>query len=219
MKCEIIRDLFPSYIENLTSEESDHAIETHLSDCEACREYLNDMKKEIADTEKSDRDLEPFVKIRKNLLWKIFYTVLFTVTICGFLYENWHIYYYGGKSISSDEVTITLEEEYGVQMLVFEPKDDDIVISIGHTQNQEIDGKMPIETLNLIKRNKHPDINPMSDNQYKFVFTDENTMLELFSVPHKFTFTEEDFWAIPFDDCTKIIRLSDLQDGNIESLR
>ena len=45
MKCEIIRDLFPSYIDGLTSEESNEAVEEHLEKCKECRDYLEAMKK------------------------------------------------------------------------------------------------------------------------------------------------------------------------------
>ncbi len=45
MKCEIIRDLFPSYIDELTSEESNEAVEEHLEKCKECRDYLEAMKK------------------------------------------------------------------------------------------------------------------------------------------------------------------------------
>lgn len=37
MKCEIIRDLLPSYVDGLTSGESDRAIEEHLRDCGDCK--------------------------------------------------------------------------------------------------------------------------------------------------------------------------------------
>ena len=33
MKCEIIRDLLPSYLDELTSAESNQAIEEHLQEC------------------------------------------------------------------------------------------------------------------------------------------------------------------------------------------
>ena len=47
MKCEIIRDLLPSYVGGLTSRESDRAIEEHLKDCRECRAYLDEMKQEV----------------------------------------------------------------------------------------------------------------------------------------------------------------------------
>ena len=42
--CEVIRDLFPSYIEGLTSEVSNQMIEDHLKECEECSEVLRTMR-------------------------------------------------------------------------------------------------------------------------------------------------------------------------------
>ena len=39
MKCEIIRDLLPLYIDGLTSKESNQEIEKHLKNCEECQKY------------------------------------------------------------------------------------------------------------------------------------------------------------------------------------
>ena len=39
MKCEIIRDLLPLYIDGLTSIESNQEIEKHLKNCEECQKY------------------------------------------------------------------------------------------------------------------------------------------------------------------------------------
>lgn len=37
MKCDIVRDLLPLYVEKITSEASDREIEEHLKECEQCR--------------------------------------------------------------------------------------------------------------------------------------------------------------------------------------
>ena len=42
--CEVIRDLFPSYIDGLTSETTNRMIEEHLAECEECREILRAMR-------------------------------------------------------------------------------------------------------------------------------------------------------------------------------
>jgi len=42
--CEVVRDLFPSYIDDLTSPESNQIIEDHLAECNDCRNILNSMK-------------------------------------------------------------------------------------------------------------------------------------------------------------------------------
>lgn len=47
MKCDMIRDLLPSYIENLTSSYSNEEIERHLESCEACRQFHKEMSDDI----------------------------------------------------------------------------------------------------------------------------------------------------------------------------
>lgn len=41
MKCEIIRDLLPSYVDGLTSEESNREITAHVAECAPCKEILS----------------------------------------------------------------------------------------------------------------------------------------------------------------------------------
>lgn len=68
MKCEIIQDLLPSYIENLTSEESNKEIRNHLSDCEDCKKVYQEMTAEVSEIPKADTDgAELFKKVKKNL--------------------------------------------------------------------------------------------------------------------------------------------------------
>ena len=45
--CKIVKDLLPSYIDGLTSEETQKYIETHLEECNECKEILENMKKVI----------------------------------------------------------------------------------------------------------------------------------------------------------------------------
>ncbi len=72
MKCAIIRDLLPSYVDGLTSEESNQEIEKHLESCEACREYLASMRKEIVseqyvrDSNQIKEDIKPFKKYKER---------------------------------------------------------------------------------------------------------------------------------------------------------
>lgn len=44
-KCKIVKDLLPSYIDELSSRETKEYIETHLKECNDCRETLENMKK------------------------------------------------------------------------------------------------------------------------------------------------------------------------------
>lgn len=47
LNCEIVKDLIPSYIEHMTSEISNDAIEEHLSYCDECSQYLAEMQSNL----------------------------------------------------------------------------------------------------------------------------------------------------------------------------
>ena len=220
MKCEIIKDLLPSYVDELTSAESNEEIESHLEYCPECQEYLREIRKDIeVDKAEKDKNIEIFIKVKEKTVQIIICVVMILAVIVAIIYGRWESYYHIGRSITSDEVKVSLKEEDGIQMLVFEPKDDDVMFLIGYSMNEEINGKMPVKTFSFIKYNKHPEINAMNDSSYKFYILDEDTIMDLDSYPNILDYSEEDFFAVEYDDCVKTIKISDLVDGNIESLK
>ena len=44
MKCEIIRDLIPLYLDKVCSEDSRKLVEDHLSECSECRKYMKGIR-------------------------------------------------------------------------------------------------------------------------------------------------------------------------------
>jgi hypothetical protein len=48
--CAVVRDLLPSYVERLTSEETNRVMEEHFADCEDCTSERDTMMKTIHDT-------------------------------------------------------------------------------------------------------------------------------------------------------------------------
>lgn len=46
-ECKIVQDLLPSYIDNLTSAETNSFIERHIENCSECEEVLKDMQGDI----------------------------------------------------------------------------------------------------------------------------------------------------------------------------
>ena len=220
MKCEIIKDLLASYVDELTSTESNEEIKLHLEYCPECQEYLREIRKDIeVDKAGNKEEIEIFIKVKEKTVQTIICVVMILAVIVAIIYGRWESYYHNGRSIKSDEVKISLKEEDGIQMLVFEPKDDDVIFLIGYPMNEEINGKMPVKTFSFIKYNKHPEINAMNDSNYKFYMLDEDTIMDLDSYPNILDYSEDDFFAVEFDDCVKTIKISDLVDGNIESLK
>lgn len=68
MKCDVIKDLLPLYIENLCSEESKQVVEEHLEQCKECRqEYIQLRGDYISHTD--NQNAEVFLE-EKDLLQK-----------------------------------------------------------------------------------------------------------------------------------------------------
>ena len=47
LKCSIVEDLMPLYIEDLLNEETKNDIELHLEECEDCKEVYDELKKGV----------------------------------------------------------------------------------------------------------------------------------------------------------------------------
>ncbi|WP_375200459.1 zf-HC2 domain-containing protein [Bacillus sp. RS11] len=80
MNCNIIKDLLPSYIDGICSEDTTKVVEEHLQHCEECRLYLelmeqptNDMLPEEVMVAKA-----PFKKINKKRRIQVLVTILIT---------------------------------------------------------------------------------------------------------------------------------------------
>lgn len=83
--CDIVKDLIPMYIEDLTSESSNQFIEKHLVSCKECTSYLKNMEKELPENNLTDIDENIDDKIlMKNIKHKI-YRVKFFAVIIGVL--------------------------------------------------------------------------------------------------------------------------------------
>lgn len=80
MKCEVIQDLLPSYIDKLTSNESNRLVETHLQECEICSTIYNEMKQEISPVKSAGVEPPSDQKLLKRIKRRIV-TVITTLAI------------------------------------------------------------------------------------------------------------------------------------------
>lgn len=70
MKCCIVKDLLPGYIDGLTSEETNIKIKEHLENCEDCRIIYEQMSAEIPkEIPPEERDID-FLKKWKARIWQ-----------------------------------------------------------------------------------------------------------------------------------------------------
>ncbi|MBS4197433.1 zf-HC2 domain-containing protein [Lederbergia citri] len=99
-ECYIVRDLLPSYIDELCSEESAKFIEQHIGTCEKCSQLLHQMRLEFDTQEQTEiparlEQKKPFQKIahffnaQKSFtkFFSISFWVTFIVTLGFFIYS------------------------------------------------------------------------------------------------------------------------------------
>lgn len=86
MKCYIVEDLLPEYVEELCGQETRRDIEEHLSTCKNCKKKWEEMKKDNGESAVVTEDLQPFQKIKrelkKNRINKMIAIVLLII-VCG----------------------------------------------------------------------------------------------------------------------------------------
>ena len=70
LRCEIVQDLLPSYVDGLTSDETNEAIKDHLADCVSCRDMYERMKADEMSAEENSAVMEKEKK-EINFLKKI----------------------------------------------------------------------------------------------------------------------------------------------------
>lgn len=83
-ECEIVKDLIPSYIENLVSEGTKEFVEKHIKTCDSCKDTLENNKKEKEQKEEKEKQKGKFEisylkKYNKKL--EILKTIIFIIAI------------------------------------------------------------------------------------------------------------------------------------------
>ncbi|MBR6642333.1 MAG: zf-HC2 domain-containing protein [Lachnospiraceae bacterium] len=83
LPCEVVRDLFPSYIDELTNEVTNHLIEGHLEGCTDCQTVLASMKNPKAEPvdEKNNGEIDFLKKAKHKNRKKLWMAVALTVAL------------------------------------------------------------------------------------------------------------------------------------------
>lgn len=83
--CDLIRDIMPLYHDEVASEESRKAVEEHLEECSACKEYYDIMCESDAvetatyDEESEKKAADSYKKVYKKIVKKMFKTAWISV--------------------------------------------------------------------------------------------------------------------------------------------
>ncbi len=67
LDCNIVRDLLPSYVEKLTSEQSNEAVTEHIKECSSCSQYLDELKQSIGCNKAAPGEIDYLKKVRRRM--------------------------------------------------------------------------------------------------------------------------------------------------------
>lgn len=103
LPCEVVKDLFPSYIDELTGGVTNNLIEEHTNECEECRQALESMKSPEAEPEKQaqKKEIDYLKKTRKKYRRNIFITIVLVLALV-----------LGGLGVNRYFIGTTLQNEY-----------------------------------------------------------------------------------------------------------
>ena len=216
MKCEMIQDLLPNYIDGLTSSVTNDEIEKHLASCNKCREFFQDMNESLEPASLESKSIDPFLKIKQSQFRKIILTVFITIAIVCVGFDAWDSYWSNGTSTYSDEMTISCEKVYDLTKLVFTPTAEKTSLRVGYYENKEVDGILPLVTLGVAKyHEKADDDNRIYQGSFDMMFIDENSFVDMGTFPSITDITEEDVIAVEFNEKTILINAIDLYNGKV----
>ncbi len=109
LSCAVVRDLLPSYIDKLTSKETNEAVERHLEGCEECRKVLAVMQGEggpAAEENKAEaKEIDYLKKIRTGTWKRVIAGVLAAAFVIGA--GVWIKLYRIGSYVDPSAVNIT----------------------------------------------------------------------------------------------------------------
>ena len=68
LDCCVVRDLIPSYLEELTEAETSAMVKEHIEHCEACRQFENDMRVQVQIEKAPKRALKFLKRVKRTRL-------------------------------------------------------------------------------------------------------------------------------------------------------
>lgn len=122
ISCNIVQDLLPNFIEKLTSNETNEAIEKHIATCEYCKRTYEQMNSEISSSVKAPfKELKFFKKIERTRLLAAVLTCILALNFAYMLYTT-EFKYSNDKNILATGITEFLSKQ-SINAYVLETKE------------------------------------------------------------------------------------------------
>ena len=86
LDCCVVRDLLPSYLEDLTEAETTQEVEAHLKSCETCRKLAEDLRRDLPAEKAPKRALDFLKKVKRTRLLAAALSLLLALWAALWLY-------------------------------------------------------------------------------------------------------------------------------------
>ncbi|PAQ13714.1 hypothetical protein CD798_13660 [Bacillaceae bacterium SAOS 7] len=211
MNHSVFKDLAPSYIENLTSEETNREIERHLAQCEECRKYLHDMQEDLLverknERKKEERNINFFKKVQSRQRKKMANIIISLLSVLLLLIFSYYFLFIRMWIADTSDVQTTVQKRGTTVTLSFQSKNEGrYLLARDEAINEEyIDWIIIYE-----KRDDFTTpVNLKKSMKVTYTFLDENTLLLDNGEQRKLT--AEDKITIQYKDRTEEIAVKDL---------
>ena len=95
-KCNIVKDLLPLYVEDVTSQDSNKIIEEHLKECEECKKHYEELKdgsfiEELKEEQVNEENTKKTMKTikKKIILGKLFFALISAIVVIITLFSTY----------------------------------------------------------------------------------------------------------------------------------
>lgn len=220
MNHEVFKDLAPSYIENLTSEETNRQMEQHMEQCVDCREYLKGMQEDLLierthEHSKEKINIDYFKKVRSKNKKKIF-TIVGSLLAIFIIISLAHYFLFVHMWIADENnVQTTIQKQDTTVTISFKSKNDNrYLIAMQDQVNQDYNNEIIIYenwgVFSEISWIPFSEFAMLYKDGYNITYTflDENTLLLGNGEEKKLT--DEDKILIMYKDSVEEVLLKDL---------
>lgn len=119
LNCNIIRDILPLYVEKLTSEESNAAVNQHLEQCEDCRKYLENIQRPIDCPNVPEKEIDYMRKIKNSFKRKTYTLAVFITVFCITLLVLFLRLFIIGTPVFIEDASIHYEWNYDTDNKIY----------------------------------------------------------------------------------------------------
>ena len=92
LDCCVVRDLLPSYLEELTEAETSAIVKNHIEHCEACRQLENDMRVQVPVEKAPQRALKFLKRVKRTRLMAAILSAVVALFCMWWLYDQEYHY-------------------------------------------------------------------------------------------------------------------------------